>query len=182
MGRRLSIWMVLARLFQVLASFIPGAMNGWLLYYITANKLGPSKLMLVLEILVCLALFAGCALSASSPGTNRGWILRRLCPSDAQYAQLGGSHLTNDQVTFSFAYALLSLLTIHTRRRSRRTACMVFSVCLDVVFCFVDITIVALLCFTGLPSNCSGLTTMICTWSCSCPSASNILPMLTSSP
>lgn len=164
MGRRLSIWLVLARLFQVLASFIPGAMNGWLLYYITANKLGPSKLMLVLEILVSLALLASCVLSASSPGANREWIFRRLCPSDAQYAQLGGSRLTNYQVTISFAYALLSLLTIHTRRRSRRTACMVFSVCLDVVFCFIDITIVALLCFTGLPSNCSGLTTMICAW------------------
>lgn len=54
MGRRLSGWLVLARLFQVLGSFIPGAMNGWLLYYISANKLGPSSLMLVLEILVCI--------------------------------------------------------------------------------------------------------------------------------
>lgn len=43
------------RLIQVLGSFIPGAMNGWLLYYITAKNLGPSQLMLVLELLVCSA-------------------------------------------------------------------------------------------------------------------------------
>lgn len=62
MGRRLSGWLVLARLFQILGSFIPGAMNGWLLYYIATNKLGPSKLMLVLEILVCLGTHWSCIL------------------------------------------------------------------------------------------------------------------------
>lgn len=36
---------------------------------------------------------------------------------------------------------------------------MVASVCFDVVFCFVDLTIVSLLSYTGLPSNCSGLIT-----------------------
>lgn len=59
MGRGLSGWLVLARLFQILGSFIPGAMNGWLLYYISTNKLGPSKLMLVLELLVCLGTHTG---------------------------------------------------------------------------------------------------------------------------
>lgn len=39
---------------------------------------------------------------------------------------------------------------------------MVCSVCLDVVFCFVDVTTVSLLAYTGLPSNCSGLTTTTC--------------------
>lgn len=36
---------------------------------------------------------------------------------------------------------------------------MVASVCLDVAFCFVVLTIISLLSYTGLPSNCSGLTT-----------------------
>lgn len=52
MGRRLSTWLVLLRLFQVLGSFIPAAMNGWLLYFIYTSKLGPSDVMLILEILV----------------------------------------------------------------------------------------------------------------------------------
>lgn len=34
---------------------------------------------------------------------------------------------------------------------------MVASVCFDVVFCFVDLTIISLLSYAGLPSNCSGL-------------------------
>lgn len=34
---------------------------------------------------------------------------------------------------------------------------MVASVCFDVVFCLVDLTIISLLSYTGLPSNCSGL-------------------------
>lgn len=53
MGRTLSGLLVLVRLVQILGSFIPGALNGWLLYYISAKKLGPSQLMLVLELLVC---------------------------------------------------------------------------------------------------------------------------------
>lgn len=54
MGRRLSTWLVVVRLFQVLGSFIPAAMNGWLLYFIFTNKLGSSDVMLILEILVSL--------------------------------------------------------------------------------------------------------------------------------
>lgn len=45
---------MLLRLFQILAAFIPGAMNGWLTYYLFSSKLGPSILVLVLEVLVCL--------------------------------------------------------------------------------------------------------------------------------
>lgn len=52
MGRRLSTGLILIRVGVLLASFVPGAMNGWLLYYLHANKLGPSDLMLVLELLV----------------------------------------------------------------------------------------------------------------------------------
>lgn len=52
MGRRLSTGLVVVRSFLVLGSFVPGAMNGWLLYYLHANNLHPSYLMLVLEILV----------------------------------------------------------------------------------------------------------------------------------
>ncbi|KAF3761906.1 hypothetical protein M406DRAFT_353316 [Cryphonectria parasitica EP155] len=116
MGRRLSTCLVLLRAFQLLAAFIPGAMNGWLTYYLYANKLGPSAIILVVEILAASV----------------------------------------------FVYATLSLSIIHTRQRSRRTPFLVCTICLDVVFCFIDITILSLLSFTGLPSNCSGLTTS--TW------------------
>lgn len=53
MGRKLSVCFILVRLFQLLGAFIPAAMNGWLLAYIYSNNLGPSKIMLVLEVLVC---------------------------------------------------------------------------------------------------------------------------------
>lgn len=39
---------------------------------------------------------------------------------------------------------------------------MIGSVCFDVVFCFVDLTIISLLSYTGLPSNCAGLTSSNC--------------------
>lgn len=39
---------------------------------------------------------------------------------------------------------------------------MACSVVCDVIFCFVDIAIVSLLSFTGLPSNCSGFTISVC--------------------
>lgn len=55
MGRRLATGLVAVRSFQVLGSFIPGAMNGWLLYRLYTSNLGPSYLMVVLEILVRLA-------------------------------------------------------------------------------------------------------------------------------
>lgn len=75
MGRRLSTWLVLARSFQVLGSFIPGAMNGWLLYYLHANRLGPSNLMFVLEILVWACHFplapAGVTASIRGPPPER---------------------------------------------------------------------------------------------------------------
>lgn len=51
---RLSSWLVLVRLFQLLGSFITGAMNGYLLWYIYTNRLGLDKTMIILEILVCL--------------------------------------------------------------------------------------------------------------------------------
>ncbi|CAN8097874.1 unnamed protein product [Discula destructiva] len=38
---------------------------------------------------------------------------------------------------------------------------MVASVCFDVVFCFVDVAVISLLSFTGLPLNCAGLTISI---------------------
>ncbi|ROW03217.1 hypothetical protein VSDG_01214 [Cytospora chrysosperma] len=112
MGWRLSSWLVLVRLFQLLGSFIPGAMNGWLLYYIYTNHLGLANTMVVLEILVAII----------------------------------------------FVYTSLSLLVIHTHLRSRRTAWLVCSICFDVILCFVDVAIVSVLAFTGVPSNCAGLT------------------------
>ncbi|KUI70017.1 hypothetical protein VM1G_05485 [Cytospora mali] len=115
MGWRLSSWLVLLRLFQLLSSFIPGAMNGWLLYHIYTNHLASSETMVILEILVATI----------------------------------------------FVYTSLSLLIMHTYQRSKRTAWMVCSTCFDVVFCFVNVAIVSILAFTGVPSNCSGLTSSI---------------------
>ncbi|KAJ4393484.1 hypothetical protein N0V93_002696 [Gnomoniopsis smithogilvyi] len=117
MGRRLSTWLILIRSFQVLGSFVPGAVNGWLLYYLYTNRLGPSELMLLLEVLIAII----------------------------------------------FGHNFLSVLIIHTSHRSRQTAWIIATVCFDVVLCFVDLTIVSLLSYSGLPSNCSGLTSS--TWS-----------------
>ncbi|ROW03121.1 hypothetical protein VMCG_05688 [Cytospora schulzeri] len=115
MGWRLSSWLFLVRLFQLLGSFIPGAMNGWLLYYIYTNNLGLSNTMVILETLVAII----------------------------------------------FVYTSLSLLVGHTHHRSKRTAWVVCSICFDVVLCFIDVAIVSLLAFTGVPSNCGGLTIAI---------------------
>lgn len=53
MGWALTRWIVSVRLVQLLASFIPGALNGWLLYYIFQNGVGMTQSMIVLQILVC---------------------------------------------------------------------------------------------------------------------------------
>lgn len=38
---------------QLMGSFIPGALNGWLLYYISSKNIGFAQSMIVLQILVC---------------------------------------------------------------------------------------------------------------------------------
>ncbi|ROW03653.1 hypothetical protein VPNG_07221 [Cytospora leucostoma] len=48
---RLSSWLVLVRLFQLLGSFITGALNGYLLWYISTNRLGLDETTIILEIL-----------------------------------------------------------------------------------------------------------------------------------
>lgn len=46
---------------------------------------------------------------------------------------------------------------IHGYKQSRRASWMAGSICFDVVFCFLSIAIISILAFTGVPSNCSGL-------------------------
>lgn len=54
MGWGLMRWIVSVRAVQLLGSFIPGALNGWLLYYIYSSKdLGLTQSMIILQILVC---------------------------------------------------------------------------------------------------------------------------------
>lgn len=53
MGWGLMRWIVSVRAVQLLGSFIPGALNGWLLYYIYSKKFGLTQSMIILQILVC---------------------------------------------------------------------------------------------------------------------------------
>lgn len=92
MGRRLSTWLVLVRVFQVLGSFIPAAMNGWLLYFIFTNKLGPSDVMFVLEILVRLA-YSIVPLSSITSNSSRETCLPGLVPMKGSNDRTGGPHL-----------------------------------------------------------------------------------------
>lgn len=41
------------RVVQLMGSFIPGALNGWLLYYIYSKDIGLAQSMIILQILVC---------------------------------------------------------------------------------------------------------------------------------
>ncbi|PSR76833.1 hypothetical protein BD289DRAFT_168201 [Coniella lustricola] len=109
--------------------------------------------------LVLLRLFQ--LLAALVPGAMNGWLTEHLYAN-----KLGPSVLVlvvEILVVFVFVYSTLALVILHTHQRSRRTVFLICTICLDVVFCFVDITILSLLSFSGLPSNCSGLTTSI--WS-----------------
>lgn len=53
MGWGLMRWIVSVRSVQLMGSFIPGALNGWLLYYIYSKRIGFAQSMIVLQILVC---------------------------------------------------------------------------------------------------------------------------------
>lgn len=53
MGWGLMRWIVSVRAVQLMGSFIPGALNGWLLYYIYSKRLGLTQSMIILQILVC---------------------------------------------------------------------------------------------------------------------------------
>lgn len=53
MGWGLMRWIVSVRSVQLLGTFIPGALNGWLLYYIYSQHIGLVQLMVILQILVC---------------------------------------------------------------------------------------------------------------------------------
>lgn len=53
MGWGLTRWIVSLRAVQLMGSFIPGALNGWLLYYIGHKHIGLSLSMIILQILVC---------------------------------------------------------------------------------------------------------------------------------
>lgn len=53
MGWGLMRWIVSVRSVQLMGSFIPGALNGWLLYYIDSKDIGLVQLMIILQILVC---------------------------------------------------------------------------------------------------------------------------------
>lgn len=53
MGWGLMRWIVSVRSVQLMGSFIPGALNGWLLYYIYSKSIGFSQSMIILQILVC---------------------------------------------------------------------------------------------------------------------------------
>ncbi|KAI7783743.1 hypothetical protein LA080_011452 [Diaporthe eres] len=115
MGWGLMRWMVSVRSVQLMGSFIPGALNGWLLYYIYSKRIGFAHSMIVLQILITLVFF----------------------------------------------YTLLSLLVMNGYKRSRRAAWMTGSIFFDVVFCFFAVAIVSILAYTGVPSNCSGLSKTI---------------------
>lgn len=115
MGWGLMRWIVSVRSVQLMGSFIPGALNGWLLYYIFSKRIGFTQSMVVLQILITLVFF----------------------------------------------YTLLSLLVMNGYKRSRRAAWMTGSIFFDVVFCFFAVAIVSILAYTGVPSNCSGLSKTI---------------------
>lgn len=110
MGPSLSTWLVLVRLVQVLGSFIPAALNGWLLYYIHMNKLGPSNVMLILEILVCFLLVAvvlGFPISLqnlTTPTRRRSYSSTACCP--CSYFTLVDDH--GEHHGFSPVYAWTS--------------------------------------------------------------------------
>jgi hypothetical protein len=53
MGWGLTRWIVSLRAVQLMGSFIPGALNGWLLYYIDHKHIGLALSMIILQILVC---------------------------------------------------------------------------------------------------------------------------------
>lgn len=53
MGWGLMRWIVSVRSVQLMGSFIPGALNGWLLYYIFSKSIGFEQSMVILQILVC---------------------------------------------------------------------------------------------------------------------------------
>lgn len=53
MGWGLMRWIVSVRSVQLMGTFIPGALNGWLLYYIYSKDIGLVQLMIILQILVC---------------------------------------------------------------------------------------------------------------------------------
>lgn len=46
---------------------------------------------------------------------------------------------------------------MHGYKRSQRLSWMSGSICFDVVFCFLAVAIISILAYTGVPSNCSGL-------------------------
>lgn len=53
MGWGLMRWIVSVRSVQLMGTFIPGALNGWLLYYIYSKEIGLVQLMVILQVLVC---------------------------------------------------------------------------------------------------------------------------------
>lgn len=53
MGWELTRWIVSVRSVQLMGSFIPGALNGWLIYFIDHKNIRLAQSMIVLQILVC---------------------------------------------------------------------------------------------------------------------------------
>lgn len=46
---------------------------------------------------------------------------------------------------------------MHGYKACQRSAWMAGSICFDIVFCFFAVAIVSILAYTGVPSNCGGL-------------------------
>ncbi|KAJ9151296.1 hypothetical protein NKR23_g3146 [Pleurostoma richardsiae] len=109
---RLSSWLTLVRLFQLLSALVSACTNSWLLHYVWDRHLGLSGLMIVLELLICAVLI----------------------------------------------YTALMLLFQQTSRRSSRAGWLASFIIGDVIFCGVDIGIITVLAYAGLPDNCAGLT------------------------
>lgn len=53
MGWELTRWIVSLRSVQLMGSFIPGALNGWLLYFIDHKGIPLAESIIILQILVC---------------------------------------------------------------------------------------------------------------------------------
>jgi hypothetical protein len=106
MGWELARWIVSLRSVQLMGSFIPGALNGWLLYYINHKEIGLALSMIILQILVGRLHTLGVALI---PSFNVSALQSRI--TRCQRSMLdSGQYLTKiiDNIPFRLRIALVS--------------------------------------------------------------------------